>query len=248
MKHWLSELTDELQCDSRFASELWSQLTNDFIKRTAIDPTDGNYGIVPTSDDYITYDDQGVGSVETDLITPDGWTREVTFSWKCGNHSGERIDHSAALPDGCAPVFWWSGLPAEKLTQLYGKPVGPPWLREEARSIGYSPATYSFAIEWWALAWPFVFFQIDAGRALPDSDIDTIGDAIAQMQTDWNEDESHGLIHNIHEPIRLTQQSCQGYIDFGSAGKGAVVRLLDTLQMLTSTIQISKVTFKPSGN
>lgn len=243
MKRWHQRLSMSINANELFMEALESQLPSEFEKRTGLDLESGKFALMRSAD--IRYDAEKVGHISTDLVGPgvEGWWVEI--AWRCEAHPGEEIAPSTVGPD-CTLRIWWGALPDADIHKAHGGPIGPPWPKSD--EFPFEPDDYPFRVEWWALSWPDLFFEIISPAELTDGQIHILGRYASAAHAEWNHaatsNPDQGVIHNMTPPSRRTPHSVVVHADFGSAGSRALVTILDTFRTASEHIPIATIVIR----
>lgn len=218
--NWLMDTCEDLRCSLTFADALDKQLASHAKMMTGIDLNNGYYGLVPP-ESPVAYEENNFGFVDTDLVAPDGMAYPVTIGWHCRKHPTERIAPSDDISPGCELEVVWLDFPINELSAYaQAAPEDDELMKHVA-----------FEVDWQAHGWPNIVLLLQAGRAYKRDDITQIDAVIDETINSWNNrNSSEGIIHYRSEIRQIDTDRIEVHIDFGSALRDALTRLLRNIQ------------------
>ncbi|MCP4131697.1 MAG: hypothetical protein GY754_12025 [bacterium] len=205
-----------------FIQALDKQLVSATYELFSINLLDGSYALAP-DDLEIKYTESAgkkLGSIEADLVCPDGEGYPVTIAWFSDTHPDKSIDPKDELPGEYNIQLFWAELPVDELRE-YAKPFKPPIKIKD---------DFSFTVEWKPFIWPDMSLEFHSQDDFSNTQLKQIEKAIDDSIASQNSKSSDkGKIHYRGDLKSSAKNSAELHIDFGSAPKTVLSKLLQAI-------------------
>lgn len=222
-----SDLLRQIRCSRGFVHAMNEQLKPPFHELTGLQLE--TFKLAPPIPDRFEVRTNGPVATLSGNLVGSRYGFPVVFAW-----SDRARLHAPRPSDVVHPSeveLWWQQLPANEIVEAENATIAPPF------DMGHFPFQINFLLR----QWPHVRLQIAVRD--PVAQLDELRNRLVDVQTQYNRDQPHNLIHSVDTTLSDDKRLVVADIDFGSAGPSGLKSVFNALAELRDIMSVQVVAY-----